>query len=251
MDIYRDRDSRGNSYRYTIINCVYCGEETRKRFGKRYENKITCGKPKCTARLAVEKTENHFDLKCVICGSNFKNPRRNARYCSEECRSKRYTNTCKQCGCDYRTKRKNTYLCSMDCKVKYLKSNIRTATCTECNTEFSRSASHVRTSGNVFCSKSCTNRYYAYQYYGEDSKYGKEWYHTRKNIFEFYEKMCQRCGITTDELAVHHVVPFRYISTESQVNNFELLIPLCYECHSDVHRENDEWFESSFGGKNI
>lgn len=241
----------GRTYRYTLMNCEICGEEAIKKKGIRHENKRTCGKHECTTKLALLNKDNFFSLRCVICDSEFKNPRKNAKYCSEACRSKRYENDCEQCGCKYRTKRKHSYLCSKECKVKYLKNNLRTATCTECGIEFTRSASHIRTSGNVFCSRSCNNRYFAYKNYGEDSKYGKEWYHTRKEVIQFYGSKCQKCDAETDKIAVHHTVPYKYIETKSQINNFEILIPLCYECHSDVHTKNDKWFKESFGGKKI
>jgi 5-methylcytosine-specific restriction protein A len=73
----------------------------------------------------------------------------------------------------------------------------------------------------------------------------KEWYHLRKEVLVEYKGECQRCkakGFYTKANTVHHVQFVRrhprYALSKTytfQGEEYQNLIPLCHNCHEEVH----------------
>ena len=58
----------------------------------------------------------------------------------------------------------------------------------------------------------------------------KGWFKTREKVFEKYGRCCSMCG-SEQNVEVHHIIPIR----EGGTNELENLIPLCRDCHQEIH----------------
>jgi len=75
-----------------------------------------------------------------------------------------------------------------------------------------------------FCSRDCANKAMATARVYE---YGRTWPAQRRKARKRDCDTCQNCG-STDNLHVHHIVPFR-ISRDNRLRN---LVTLCASCHT-------------------
>lgn len=58
----------------------------------------------------------------------------------------------------------------------------------------------------------------------------KGWFKIREKVFEKYGRCCSMCG-SNQNIEVHHKIPIR----EGGTNELENLIPLCRDCHQEIH----------------
>lgn len=74
----------------------------------------------------------------------------------------------------------------------------------------------------------------------------KGWFKTRKKVFEKYGRCCSMCG-SVQNVEVHHIIPIK----EGGTNELENLIPLCRDCHQEIHHfvfgENPKNISSKYG----
>lgn len=235
---------------YDYVECIICGaKELTKVSTKRGKNKILCVNKKCLKKYN-ELYPPQFEKVCA-CGKLFVAKRKNAKYCSEKCMKFRYINICVICGKEFNSNKSGNAVktCSHECRWELNRSKMVTLECIHCDTEFERPSFTVR-EGNVFCSTSCGNSYFAQENYGTFNRYGENWYFIRKEVLEYYEYICQRCNIKYDvHMHVHHCVPFKYFDSYKEANIFNNLIPLCHECHVETHEENKEWYKKHFRQK--
>lgn len=242
-------------YKYDFIECIICGEKTRRilNSGKAKKNKKTCGKQYCTNRYAlINPDKKIYNIKCDSCNSEFQSLRKNAKFCSDICRKKRYKLKCVICSSSFRADRPEIRTCSHECRWELNKRKSIMLTCKECGEEFERPTFTVANPDDVFCSEKCNNIYHVQKNYGTFNRYGEDWYYIKKYILEYYKHTCQRCDSKSDEsLHVHHCIPFQYFNNKEEANNTENLIPLCKKCHTEVHKENKEWYKSTFGEEKI
>ncbi len=230
---------------YTERDCAICGVKmTLKSTNKRDMAKRTCGRT-CGQKLAMS---NMHDCECIICNKSFSHMIKQTQYCSKECQKLRFENECNVCGKTFRAKERSFKTCSHECRWKLNRSKLIELKCKECGSEFERPSFTVPDKNSVFCSNKCNNIYHVQKNYGTFNRYGENWYFIKKEVLSYYENTCQRCDCKFDEsLHVHHCVPFQYFDNEEEANNFENLIPLCRDCHVEVHSENREWYKQSFG----
>lgn len=234
--------------KYEDRNCVICDEEfITEVSNKKGASKRTCGKRKCQDILRLKTT---YDKTCVICEKEYESVRVNSKYCSDECRSKRYEITCINCNNKKRVDRPEIKLCSRECENNYKKSLIGIVKCDYCDSEIKRTKNHIFSTKNNFCDSKCSNNYWGYMLFSGKSKYGGGWGTIRKNTLKYYNKRCQCCNakVTLKSCNIHHIIPIQYF-TEEQIhiaNSIENLLPLCIECHKEVHRNNNKWYEENF-----
>lgn len=225
-----------------VYYCSYCeGIRPQKR-------SKTCGKQECVNKHLEESMKI---ANCVICNKDFKVKRTiaEAKYCSDECRNKRHSKNCEYCGETFRTRKNHQKFCSTECAVKKNLETMVTLECDYCGEEFERPVMGVsETYLHNFCSKRCRNKHYTQLYYPHERKYGPDWYIIRKEVLDYYDNICQRCGVKND-LHVHHIIPRKY--TDKPINSLETLLPLCDTCHKQTHKEHDKWYAEAFGDEDI
>jgi len=72
-------------------------------------------------------------------------------------------------------------------------------------------------------------------YSGPDDRYPSNWNALRYAIFKEYGYRCAMCQrFSKGNLHLHHIIPLGRGGSNSKSN----LIPLCSECHYDVHFRN-------------
>lgn len=230
-----------------IYYCPYCGDQRPEKRSK------TCGKQEC---INKRFEENMKTCKCTVCGKEFKVKKNvsDARYCSETCKRKKYVKQCEYCGNAFRTNKNNQIYCSHKCSTHSNLEHMVTLECDYCGEEFERPVMGVSESYlHNFCSRTCCNRHFTQLYYPQERKYGPDWYAIRKEVLEYYDNTCQRCGYKLkgkkESLHVHHIIPRQY--SEKPINSLETLLPLCKSCHKEVHKEHDKWFKKVFGDEDI
>ena len=102
----------------TLVFCKFCGKEITERIQRRnlYCNRECAGK----ARRRLKP--------CKKCGKEFWPGRQDSRYCSPECKSKRFvpkTSNCSWCGEEYASARRYAGVCSMSChRMQQLYGNV-------------------------------------------------------------------------------------------------------------------------------
>lgn len=125
-----------------------------------------------------------------------------------------------------------------------------TLECPQCHKPFRVKHSHA--TRRRFCSRSCmaafqrtlTGPQASNWQGGYDPYYGPNWRAQRRNARRRDGYICQRCGITEDQLGrqldVHHITPFRTFGPQRyrEANRLANLISLCPICHLRVEHEN-------------
>lgn len=158
---------------------------------------------------------------------------------------------CEICNSRFRADRKEVRFCSIECEVIHRRNNISTVNCDYCNKEIKRGRNHIFSNKNNFCDSTCSNNFWGYALFSGKSKYGGDWGTIRRETLEYYNGKCQRCDIeiSLKTCNIHHIIPISYFKENQKhiANSIENLIPLCIECHKDVHRDNNSWYEVTFG----
>jgi len=73
------------------------------------------------------------------------------------------------------------------------------------------------------------------KYTRPDERYPENWNKLRFAIFAEYNYKCAKCQkYSKGDLHLHHIIPLGYGGTNHKGN----LIPLCSECHRNVHFYN-------------
>src|SRR5690606_6800915 len=139
----------------------------------------------------------------------------------------------------------------LNCQHIHKKTSISVTHCDYCDSEIVRPVSHIFKSKNNFCDATCSNNYWGYKLFSGKSKYGGNWGTIRKDVLLYYQCKCQKCSkdITLKNCNIHHIIPIKYFKEEQIyiANSIENLIPLCIDCHKNVHIESNKWYEKNFG----
>ena len=95
----------------------------------------------------------------------------------------------------------------------------------------------------------CKNCHQDIHYLGQNqmtSDDKKGWFKVREKVFEKYGRYCSMCG-SEQNVQVHHKIPIR----DGGTNELENLIPLCRDCHQEIHHfvfcENPKIISSKYG----
>lgn len=151
---------------------------------------------------------------------------------------------CQHCGKEFeavpsRLKHGRGRNCSRDCqyaanRVKLRKSIERT--CIGCGAKFGTPLSKLnRKGGGKYCNRACRDKHWRgdlnplWRGVGKSHKYGSDW-QAIKRAARDRDGCCQHCG-TTDELHVHHKIPFRLFADTASANDLDNLMTLCASCH--------------------
>lgn len=227
--------------------CAICGTVfTTEISNEKGRSRKTCGSRACQDKLRLQTT---YSKECCICEKEYISVRINSKFCSEICRKKRHKITCEICGNQFRTDRLEIRFCSQSCQAIYKKSNKSITSCDYCDSKIERTVNHIYKTKNNFCNSTCSNNFWGYKLFSGKSKYGGEWGTIRKRVLIFYEKRCQKCdsNITLKDCNIHHIIPIKYFDEQIHIaNSIENLIPLCIDCHKDVHAINNKWYEDKF-----
>lgn len=238
----------GKKKEYMDKNCVICDKVfTAVVSNKRGRNVKTCGDRKCEDKLRLQTT---YQKSCTICNSEYISTRINSKFCSEKCRRKRHTLKCEICDTSFFADRKEIRFCSIECQMINKKQELASVECDYCSCLITRDKSHIFKSQNNFCDATCSNNFWALELFSGKSKYGGKWGTTRKNTLEYYNCECQKCykKITLKNCNIHHIIPIKYYGEDiDEANSIENLIPLCIDCHKNVHINNNKWYEEIFG----
>ena len=108
----------------------------------------------------------------------------------------------------------------------YLSTRTGIYKCPICNKQFKRWKSQEEIpgrSGIMYCSRECQWKSLDRGYEG---KYGHGWERQRKLALK-REDCCRHCG-NTENLQVHHIIPYRI----SKSNSLDNLMILCRSCHT-------------------
>lgn len=154
---------------------------------------------------------------------------------------------CEYCGGTFnvipsRIKHGRGRTCSRGCQYALMKSrpsNGGIIICCGCGNEYSRPKSHTKKA--KYCSRECRDKYWVgeatpnYQDGSGVYKRGPNWHSIRRHIID-RDKCCVQCG-SSENLHVHHKIPFRMFNDHEQANLPENLITLCPVCHrkEDAH----------------
>lgn len=152
---------------------------------------------------------------------------------------------CQTCGKTFlvhpsRVKHGRGLNCSRECQYK---STARhrvphvTLKCHGCGSSFSLVQSKVvaKRGAGKFCSRVCRDKHWTgpltpnWQNGTGVSKRGPYWYAIRRRVLK-RDGACLHCG-STNNLHVHHIIPFRMFLDHEQANAEANLIALCSPCH--------------------
>jgi len=144
---------------------------------------------------------------------------------------------------------KDQIYCGMDCYRKQQRKNQIIKICEVCNKEFtvSKSASIIlkhcsRKCYGVALGKSMEGEKHPRWRGGIDTAHKKglnsmAWQKIRKIILKRDDHRCQRCRATSNELHIHHIVPYRISQDNSEAN----LVTFCPSCHMTVEQRINRW----------
>ena len=154
--------------------------------------------------------------------------------------------TCENCGNTYYvppSRCGDTRFCSLDCLYEGDTSTTDNShECENCEQKF-ESYEDRR-----FCSHSCYSSWLSNNNVGENhpnwkggtEKYrGPSWSESRLEALRNANSECEECGMSntdhvdaySQELHVHHIIPFREFDSEEKANNQDNLKVLCSSCH--------------------
>lgn len=184
------------------------------------------------------RTYNHAIYKefnthtCVICSREFQAP-------------KRFGNRISTC---------SSYCQSVALSLKKMKGAY--TLCYVCDKAVWKMPTSLKAHKRHYCSKKCTDLGWSIYYEqdfgekkintGRKKYYGANWLTQRKKARKRDNYTCQRCKITekeySQELSVHHIVPFVYFETYKEANNLKNLLNVCEPCHRKIHSgENNHY----------
>ena len=201
-------------------------------------------------------------LTCAACGkvferfpSDVKNNKNN--FCSRACRTDFYKKghverTCKQCGKKFSVYRSaleksnaSGNFCCRKCYNEYQKTLVgpknvsyrRIATkCYTCGKPIAVTPSKMKEYEHHFCSVACRSKFMEQRMSGENNplwaggseNYRGDFARVKREHFAGVQ-FCAICG-TTENIHIHHIIPYRMTQDNSIVN----LIPLCNKHHKQV-----------------
>lgn len=124
------------------------------------------------------------------------------------------------------------HFCTEQCRKAEEASRTVTFACSLCGKQRTAPRSNIKTTGPLFCSRECSNRYHTAdrhaKWVGGVRVYrGANWKEQRAKALKRDKNTCQACGVKDRVLAVHHKTPYR-ISHDNSLKN---LITLCDSCH--------------------
>lgn len=208
-----------------------------------------------------------MQLSCQRCGKAFERnaayvAQRDARYCSNACRSERVTKRCPICNNDFSIKASHSEkrkTCSKKCYCVWQsltqsgeqspnwKGGKVAVSCIWCGKAVMVDPHKIPE--RKFCSRVCKGKWTSVNATGENGYhwkggyepyYGPDWKIQRAKARQRDKHTCQRCQVHESaldrELDVHHIRPFRAfgIANHKQANRLSNLISLCAKCHMRV-----------------
>jgi HNH endonuclease len=235
----REREARLKLCESANLLCQECGKHIVSSHFRPKKLLRFCS-PACWYRhlgsLKVKK-------KCEVCGAEFK-PNYTERTCSQKCggvlRRKRFGGKCKECGESYwkcNSRGIDSGFCGSACCFKWKhRGAFVTFNCAHCGTERRRRIVRTRPTKKRFCSSRCAKQFMVGQRSplwrgGANEDRGSEWYSVSRKIRIRDGKVCQVCGCPQkkgDSLSVDHIIPFRVVNENIEVN----LLSLCRPCHA-------------------
>ena len=157
------------------------------------------------------RVNSRIQKMCPVCGKNFEVPRCHERIitCSREC--------------GYAFRKKYTPSKEYGKRIRII--------CLNCKKEFERLESKLP--HNRYCSRECyiEQRQKFVKYPSNQRFETREWVTNRLIVLKRDNFLCHLCG-KTDDLQVHHKVPYSYDANNSLSN----LVTLCKSCHFNIHK---------------
>ncbi len=223
--------------------CVICEKYFETPDTKRGAKKKTCGDRKCSTKLGALNMER-IKTKCTLCGKDALVTKSHINdkkvYCSI-CKDnpKRILKSCSECGKEFYTQHRSAKTCSKSCASKLGSKNIIEVNCTECSNSISRPTRDVYSGKNIFCDKTCGNRFHSRI---RPKKYGNNWSKWLLYIKDRDSYTCQKCNKSNKDfpqlkLEVHHKKPLISFDVPEDAHFDENLITYCHDCHMEVERE--------------
>ena len=197
---------------------------------------------------------NRYTHICKQCGEEFKNGKKESKFCSRTCMGEFYQNQiefkCEYCGKLSQDNKihydmKKHHYCSNECKFNALKNQIEFK-CEYCGSVSSLAVSQYNKFEHHYCSKECSNLANAKK--GENNpnwnpnktdeereieRSYNEYYEWRKQIFKRDDYTCQCCRIKGGNLVAHHLNGYNW-DKEHRTNELNGIV-LCEECHKEFH----------------
>lgn len=195
---------------------------------------------------------------CQFCQQPFTwyaNPSHKERkFCSHTCfldsiRNKFREFTCPQCReIFYRQVRPShkPKFCSRSCRVESLRVKPKQFVCLNCSETFYRKTKPSRSP--KYCSLACFHAWrrginHPNWQGGHDHYYGPSWETKRLAALKRDGYTCQHCGITEEQLGVHHIISRKEFNGDwNLANRLDNLITLCTPCHARLHALEENHF---------
>lgn len=151
---------------------------------------------------------------------------------------------CEVCGGEFfvapsRLKHGRGKHCSPACQYSARRAKPKKASrfeCVGCGVEFERHPSWLkRKGGGKFCARACRDKHWTGALNpqwlgGPDPKRGRRWPSIRRRIIARDGGACVVCA-SSEQLHVHHVIPYRLFECKEVANDDENLVTLCPPCH--------------------
>lgn len=184
-----------------IYSCATCNEDVLKK-EKEIESSKN-GKFYCNRKCMGIDMNKGMEYPCVNCGKHKYHPPRIVKrndnlFCGRECYDE-FQNTSLKLEClichNYFLRQKaqyesqNNHYCSVECRSKGIDKSVLKK-CTECKKEINVQRYKIKNSksGNYFCSKSCTGKYYTRnKVFGINRSKFEEW--LEENLQKKYKKL--------------------------------------------------------------
>lgn len=237
-------NAHGESIAGKVVECAYCGSETRKRPHEIADHEHNFCSGECQTRhhsdrQAGETNANYRggvpEVTCHTCGEGFEKYHsqiRNGRtFCSEECRSEWFSEF-------YHGR--NRKRVEVDCEY--------------CGDSVETIPSRLDFVSTLHCSRECKNAAHAENMLrdgnprwigGHGSYRGQTWPKQRRRARTRDGNECFLCGLNREnhygifgmDLHVHHVTPFRNFDDSAEANRLSNLLTLCIYCHYRLEYE--------------
>ena len=231
-------------------------------------HKKTCSIECARISTGLTRRVARVESICPICGQAFEyRPRKRRKYCSRKCQYEGRRNTAKRvelvcgfCGKVFESPDPLNWathvpprFCSRICAGKGIAKeqglHIRQETtfiCEHCRRPFTRIARADRQ--YHFCNRQCYwaerrgENHHCWQG-GNDRYYGPNWAAARLVALERDQYICQCCGISKEQLDVHHIISRKAFNGDwDSANAPGNLITLCSSCHARLHALEENHF---------
>lgn len=196
---------------------------------------------------------------CQFCNQPFtwhsKPSLKERQFCSHTCflasiRNEPKKFICPQCGKIFYRQVTPSYepkFCSRSCRAESLRVEPKEFVCLNCGKVFYRKTKLSRPLPK-YCSLTCFHARrrginHPNWQGGHDHYYGPNWEADRLVALERDRYTCQHCGITKEQLDVHHIVSRRAFNGDwDSANESNNLITLCSSCHACLHALEENHF---------